>query len=628
MRRIFRLAAICLLAAGLAVVFTSLAHAQSDAQRLPQLQRDARQGNAAAQHNLAVFYRDGRGGLAKNEVEAARLFKLAAAQGDVNAQVGLGAFYSTGRGGLPRDEAEALRLYRLAAAKGDARAQSNIAGYYQTGRGGLAKDDREAARYYKLSADQGDVAGQTNLGVFYESGRGGLPKNEAESVRLYKLAADKGHSPAQLNLGYMHERGRGGLKEDDVEAVRLFRLAADQGNARAFNALGYSYEIGRGGLAKDFAEAVRYYKISAEKGDVYGQLNLANSYEKGRGGLEADDAQAARLYRLAADQGNARAQARLGLFYENGRGGLGRNDTEAARFYKLAADQGDAMAKSNLDTIVRRIPNVVAALQQAAPAPVQPRLDDAPSMRAPAASVPTHASIAAERRVALVIGNSAYQAVPRLANPANDAAQVAAALKANGFASVRTVNDATRANLISALSAFQREADNSDWAVIYYAGHGIEISGANYLIPVDAKLRDDRDVQDEAVPMNRALDAVASARKLKLVMLDACRDNPFLSQMKRVVATRSVTRGLAAVEPVGATLVVFAAKDGETAQDGDGSNSPFTASLVRRMQEPGVEINRVFRLVTGDVLRATANRQRPFVYGSLPGEDEYYFKLR
>jgi uncharacterized caspase-like protein len=227
-----------------------------------------------------------------------------------------------------------------------------------------------------------------------------------------------------------------------------------------------------------------------------------------------------------------------------------------------------------------------------------------------------------------VIGNSAYQAVPMLPNPANDARQIADALTAMGFTSVRHVADATRANLTAALSAFQREADAADWAVIYYAGHGIEISGTNYLVPVDAKLRDDRDVQDEAVPMNRALDAIASAKKLKLVILDACRDNPFLSQMKRVVATRSVTRGLAAIEPLGATLVVYAAKDGETAEDGDGRNSPFTSSLIRRMQEPGVEINRVFRLVTGDVLRATANRQRPFVYGSLPGEDEYYFRLR
>lgn len=694
MRRAFVIAAVSLFLA----VSATVAHAESDTERVGQLQQQARQGDARAQNDLGVFYRDARGGLSRNDAEAARLFKLSADQGNAIAQVNLGALYATGRG-VPKDDVEALRLYRLAANKGNARGQNNVGSFYQNGRGGLVKDDREAARYYRLASDQGDVFGQTNLGYLYETGRG-VPKNDAEAARLYRLAADRGHPTAQLNLGYFHERGRGGLKEDGVEAVRLFRLAADQGNARALNALGasfesgrgglpkdlaeavryyqlavekgdlyaqsnlgtlymnargvpkderegvrlhrlaadqgharaqsnmgYSYEVGRGGLPKDDREAVRFYKLAVEQGDVYAQLNLGNFYERGRGGLEADDREAARLYRLAADQGNARGQARLGLFYENGRGGLNKDEREAARFYKLAADQGDATAKSNLEGITRRIPNLLATLPQSAPSP-RPRIEEPAPFVSSLPSVPTHASIAAERRVALVIGNSAYQAVPMLPNPANDARQIADALKANGFASVKLVADATRASLIAALSAFQREADRADWAVIYYAGHGMEIGGINYLIPVDARLRDDRDVQDEAVPMNRALDATANAKKLKLVILDACRDNPFLNQMKRVVATRSVTRGLAAIEPLGATLVVYAAKDGETAEDGDGKNSPFTSSLLRRMQEPGVEINRVFRLVTGDVLRATGNRQRPFVYGSLPGEDEYYFRLR
>jgi uncharacterized caspase-like protein len=182
--------------------------------------------------------------------------------------------------------------------------------------------------------------------------------------------------------------------------------------------------------------------------------------------------------------------------------------------------------------------------------------------------------------------------------------------------------------MTAALRDFQRQADKADWAAVYYAGHGMEVDGVNYLVPIDARLQDDRDVQDEAVSVNRVLDAITNARKLRLVILDACRDNPFLSKMHRSIASRSINRGLAAIEPAGATLVVFAAKDGETAGDGDGDHSPFTGSLIRRMQEPGVEINRTFRLVTGDVLRATDNKQRPFVYGSLPGEDEYYFRSK
>ncbi len=182
--------------------------------------------------------------------------------------------------------------------------------------------------------------------------------------------------------------------------------------------------------------------------------------------------------------------------------------------------------------------------------------------------------------------------------------------------------------MIASLNEFQREADTADWAVVYYAGHGMEISGTNYLVPIDARLGDDRSVQDEAVAVDRILGAVENAKKLRLVMLDACRDNPFLKKMHRSVATRSISRGLVAIEPVGATLIVFAAKDGETAEDGTGDHSPFAASLIKRLQDPTVEINKLFRLVTSDVLKTTGNQQRPFVYGSLPGEEDYYFKLR
>ena len=233
----------------------------------------------------------------------------------------------------------------------------------------------------------------------------------------------------------------------------------------------------------------------------------------------------------------------------------------------------------------------------------------------------------AERRIALVFGNSAYQAASALRNPTNDAKGVAEALRNAGFNSVRVVNDATHDSMIQVLRTFQDEADTAEWAVVYYAGHGIEIGGVNYLVPTDARLKVDRDAQDEAVSLNRVLDAVAGAKKLKLVMLDACRDNPFARQMRRTIATRAVSRGLTSIEPEGATLVVYAAKDGEVAEDGGGDHSPFTAALMKRLQQPGVEINRLFRLVTGDVLQATGNHQRPFVYGSIPGEEEFYFRV-
>ena len=118
--------------------------------------------------------------------------------------------------------------------------------------------------------------------------------------------------------------------------------------------------------------------------------------------------------------------------------------------------------------------------------------------------------------------------------------------------------------------------------------------------------------------------AVEGARKLRIILLDACRENPFARQMRRTLATRSIGRGLAAVEPEGGTLVAYAAKHGEVALDGDGKNSPFVSAFIKHIATPGVEINKLFRLVRDDVLAATSRKQEPFVYGSLPGEDFFF----
>jgi hypothetical protein len=231
---------------------------------------------------------------------------------------------------------------------------------------------------------------------------------------------------------------------------------------------------------------------------------------------------------------------------------------------------------------------------------------------------------AAETRVALVIGNSAYTTVPVLPNPARDSEAVAGTLRSLGFETVRVASDLTYDALRRALRDFATIAEKADWALIYYAGHGMEVGGVNFLIPVDARLKTDRDATFEAIPLDLVLSSTEGARKLRLVILDACRDNPFMRQMTRTIATRSIGRGLTGVEPEGGTLVVYAAKAGQVAFDGQGETSPFVTSLIRRMAEPGVEINKLFRLVRDDVLTATNRLQEPFVYGSLPGEDFFF----
>src|SRR4051794_12618953 len=228
----------------------------------------------------------------------------------------------------------------------------------------------------------------------------------------------------------------------------------------------------------------------------------------------------------------------------------------------------------------------------------------------------------AEKRVALVLGNSAYQNVARLPNPVNDGATVAATLKDAGFDVVDSRHDLPAAETRRVLRDFADRTRDADIAVVYYAGHGIEVDGSNYLIPVDAKLERDTDVYDEALSLDRVLLAIEPAKRLRLVILDACRDNPFSKAMKRTVASRAIGQGLAKVEPTSPNmLIAYSAKAGSTAADGDGTNSPFTVALSRHLTTPGLDVRRAFGFVRDDVVKTTNNRQEPYVYGSLGGED-------
>lgn len=228
----------------------------------------------------------------------------------------------------------------------------------------------------------------------------------------------------------------------------------------------------------------------------------------------------------------------------------------------------------------------------------------------------------ADKRVALVLGNSAYQNVPPLPNPVNDGAVIAATLKNAGFDVVDARRNLSSTEMRRALRDFSDTARDADIAVVYYAGHGMEVDGINYLIPVDAKLERDTDVFDEAFSLERVLLAAEPARQLRLVILDACRDNPFAKQMKRVALSRAIGRGLAKVEPDSPnTLIAYSAKAGSTAQDGDGGNSPFALALAKHLTTPGLDIRRALGFVRDDVLKSTGNRQEPFVYGSLGGND-------
>ena len=235
-------------------------------------------------------------------------------------------------------------------------------------------------------------------------------------------------------------------------------------------------------------------------------------------------------------------------------------------------------------------------------------------------------------RVALVLGMAKYQSIEPLTNTRNDAEALAQTLTDIGF-DVTLGLDKTAAELREMMRDFAFRSETADLALVYFAGHGIEVQGENFLIPVDARPRSNDEVQQQSISLKEMLSVVERARKMRIVILDSCRNNPLgggisLAQTEAAnqqpvdEATRGVG-GLAAANPDRGTLVAFAAKDGQVALDGNRGNSPYARALIDKMAEPGLEISLMFRQVRDAVLRETGNLQEPHTYGSLSGTPFY-----
>ncbi|MBP2228972.1 formylglycine-generating enzyme required for sulfatase activity [Azospirillum agricola] len=235
---------------------------------------------------------------------------------------------------------------------------------------------------------------------------------------------------------------------------------------------------------------------------------------------------------------------------------------------------------------------------------------------------------AAEKRIALVIGVNSYQHAPELINPRNDARAMAETLRGLDF-TVEEQYDLDNRGFSMALRAFGIRASQADVAVLFYAGHGIQVAGTNYLIPADAQLERERDLVYEAVPLNLPLGELAQARKLGIMILDACRNNPFVDRLTRTGTNKTQAHpGFGRVDDTPSdTLVAMATRADQLAEDGTGEHSPYTAALLQHLATPGLELSLFFRNVRDTVKQATDGRQDPFIYGSL-GATPFYFNPR
>ena len=449
----------------------------------------------------------------------------------------------------------------------------------------------------------------------------------ADLNHYIRLEPDK-NADAYVSRGILHRRSGGALDAAIADHDQALRIDPQHSYGHIARAHALSENGSQERALRDADEAMR---LAVQAND---RSNLAHFYRI-RGLIFSRMGNPVRAIAdldesLRLTPGSPRTHLWRGLAYEQ----TGDTQRALSDFRTTLGLNGTRTISGSLDqytqqahaTARERI-RAIETAPQVAPPPVSVAAlppTPAPSLTAPPGP---RVGVTPGRRVALVIGNSGYRAVPALPNPIRDANAIANSLRGVGFQKVTLATDLSRDRLIDTLKTFAAEADGADWAMVYFAGHGIEVGGQNYILPIDAKLASDRDVQFEAVGLEQVMAATNGAKKLHLVMLDACRDNPFANSMRRTVASRSLGRGLAQIEPDAGSLVIFSAKHGQVALDGEGANSPFATAFVRRIATPGIEIRKLFDLVRDDVMAATNRQQQPYSYGSVPGAEDFYFQV-
>lgn len=231
----------------------------------------------------------------------------------------------------------------------------------------------------------------------------------------------------------------------------------------------------------------------------------------------------------------------------------------------------------------------------------------------PEARAQTSPQAALPGRIAFVIGNSAYRHVLELDTPANDTRAIADGFRDAGYQVFGPLLDLDRPAMHSAIADFASRAALADVAVFYFAGHGVEFNGENYLLPVDANIMRESEAEAQTIKLSTVISAARHGRQLKLIILDACRDNP----LGAVGAVHSVGRGLANIEPSAGVLVAFAARHGTAALDSVGEHSPFATALLDELAKPGTDVVDLFANVAKAVRSATAGMQEPYTYGAV-----------
>ena len=625
------------------------------------LRKSSDQDIASAHEALGDCYLHGNG-VKADRAEAFRLFKLAERKGNVWAVNQLSYMYRYGLF-VNRDVSEAARLARDAAAKGNPAAQAALADMYRVG-DGIEKNPDEAFQWASKSAKQGWHHGHNMLAVLFRDGIG-VRQDSAQAVELFKLAAASGRLPeAYCSLGQIYRYGAPDVKPNLVEAMRwidegvkvnnlcsksvaaavlrrggngvaanpdrAFALAnegARLNHPPSINVLGLLHQEGIG-TEKNISMAIENWQRAASLKSRDAMANLCKAFATGYG-VEKDLMRAKALCEEAlagpiSPGGKKGAEEFLATFATNTGSELAANSPEKKIKTESSATRPAAQGTNPAVEAQSQQAELIARLEK-----MQQQLTaiQASANTANVSAALGKPQIVYATRRALVIGNDAYKHVSPLENAGADAKAIAQTLEGVGY-QVTLRQDLDEKAFKQTLRDFRLQVQGGDEVLVYFAGHGVQVGSANFLLPVDIKGENEEQVKDEGIELQRVLDLLKDRKaKFSLAIVDACRDNPF-KQSGRAIGGR----GLAPTTAATGQMVMFSAGAGEQALDRLGpadqeKNGLFTRVLLREMIKPGIPVDRVLRNVRAEVVKLASSvgrEQTPALYDQAVGD--FYFK--
>ena len=627
------------------------------------LKKSASQGQMYAEEMLGDSYANGLG-VTRDYEEALRLFKSSAGKGNPWAFNNLGNIYRNGRV-VKRDPAEALRFFRIAAEKGNPAAQSNLADMYRLG-DGVERNADEAFQWALKSSKQNHGLGWSQLGLLYRDGVG-VRQDTAKAIEAFKQATQLRNPPSSFartafsNLANIYWGGIG-VAVNPNEAARWAEEGVKLDEPGAMVLMAYILRNGGGDIKPDPQRAFELANRASAMGAVTGKTALGVFYRDGVG-TPADPEYGMKLLLQARDAGAFDALVEIGKSHLDGKG-VAKDEGKAREYFAMAQAKADRLGPRNRAFVQAYFTRAATAPKPAhaaappvagsAPPPLSvaatntaPPLDksqrellerldqlqrqlEALQATANTSSVqqelPKPKMVMAARR-ALVIGNDKYQHVSTLQNAREDARAIAKTLETLGY-TVFLHLDLNEKGFKQALRDFRARLDGGEEVLVFYAGHGVQLGSANYLLPVDIKGDSEEQVKDEGIELQRVLDDLKDRKtKFALAIIDACRDNPFKSSGRALGG-----RGLAPTTAATGQMVMFSAGAGQQALDKLGQKDPdknglFTRVLLKEMIKPQVTVDRVLRNVRNEVVqmsKSVGHEQTPALYDQAVGD--FYFK--